>query len=130
MTPNGEIYAPKNVYKADYGVEDSRWKCLFVHEITHVWQYQNNILDPRGSGIGEFFRNWLNYNNAYYYTLDDAKDLTDYHMEQQAVIVEEYYRVIKRGESFSSHCKNSESVPKKKELLKRVTGNFFAGLKK
>ena len=81
MTPNGEIYAPKDVYKADYGVESSGFKCVFIHEMTHVWQYQNDILDPRGSGIGEFFRNWLNYKNAYFYTLADDKDLTDYYME-------------------------------------------------
>ena len=130
MTPNGEIYAPKDVYKTDYGVESGGWKCLFIHEMTHVWQYQNNILDPRGAGVKEFFRNWMNYANAYYYTLKDGSDLTDYHMEQQAAIVEEFYRVIRRGEGFSKHCKNGGTLAAKKELLKKVMGSFFEGLKK
>ncbi len=125
MTPNGEIYAPKNTYKADYATESIEWQAIFIHEMTHVWQYQNNILDPRGSGIRELFRNRFSYGNAYFYTLTENKTLTDYYMEQQAAIVEEYFRVIKSGGSFSRHCQNQESVADKTELLKNVVGGTF-----
>ncbi|UZW59477.1 PAAR domain-containing protein [Lysobacter enzymogenes] len=40
MTPNGEMWMPKNLFREDYSVEDDSMKHLFVHEMVHVWQYQ------------------------------------------------------------------------------------------
>lgn len=131
MTPNGEIYAPRPVFKVDYALENSARKTLFIHEMTHVWQYQNNILDPKNSGVAEFFRNAFVYKQAYHYILKEKTTLTDYYMEQQAAIVEEYFRVVNLGESFSRYCKNQESFSKKMELLKKCCRrNFFDWCKK
>ena len=130
MTPNGELYAPKLVFKVDYALESPAWKTLFIHEMSHVWQYQNNILDPEKSGVTEFFRNGFSYKRAYYYTLKENTILTDYYMEQQAAIVEEYFRVVNLGGSFSEHCENKEPVSIKTEMLKNIIGGIFlAGVK-
>ncbi|SDY68829.1 Zn-binding Pro-Ala-Ala-Arg (PAAR) domain-containing protein, incolved in TypeVI secretion [Lysobacter sp. yr284] len=40
MTPNGEIWMPKALFREDYSAESEGMKHLFVHEMVHVWQYQ------------------------------------------------------------------------------------------
>jgi len=65
--------------------------------MTHVLQYQNNILNPITSAIGEMIKHAFHYSDVYKYTLEESKDLLDYGMEQQAVIVEDYFRITFGG---------------------------------
>lgn len=90
MTPNGEIYVD-GIYKNDYSVESYSLKAFFIHEMAHVWQYQNDVLSPIWSAIWEFFEEGFQYNDAYKYKLEKGKDLVDYDIEQQASIIEDYY---------------------------------------
>ncbi len=98
MTPNGEIYVD-GIYSADYSGESPQRQAFFIHEMTHVWQYQNGILTAGvvGSAILEIIGRLGDYDSAYPYVLDSAKDLTDYNLEQQASIVEDYFRITKLG---------------------------------
>ena len=94
MTPNGEIYAPPNIYSNDYSGELDEFKATIIHEMCHVWQWQRNIKNVRTSAIGEFIWHLTDYDAAYYYKLQEYKDLKEFGLEQQAVIIEDYYRVI------------------------------------
>jgi len=90
MSPNGHIYACDN-YCSDFSIENSSTKAHFIHEMTHVWQVQNKILNPKISAIKEQIKHKFNYAKSYKYELDQKKDLLDYGMEQQARIIEDYY---------------------------------------
>lgn len=92
ITPNGEIYT-NGVYAEDYATTLPYLKSLFVHEMAHVYQYQLKILNPVYAAINEAFKHGFNYNKAYHYTLSAENDLLDYAIEQQAQIIEDYYRV-------------------------------------
>lgn len=94
MTPNGEIYAPPDIYSNGYTGESDDFKAIIIHEITHVWQWQRNIKNVRTSAAGEFICHGLNYDAAYYYKLQEYVDLKEFGLEQQATIVEDYYRVF------------------------------------
>ena len=92
MTPAGEIYiAGTQTYQADYSLARVRLRAFFIHEMTHVWQYQLNILNPVTAAIGESILNIFDYDKAYNYELIPTKDLLKYRIEQQAQIVEDYY---------------------------------------
>ncbi len=67
----------------------------FIHEMTHIWQNQNNIPN---TGIYGSIRLWLiskkqGYEAAYSYQATEGKKLTDYNMEQQGDIVA-YYQAL------------------------------------
>jgi hypothetical protein len=98
MTPNGEIYVD-GIYSADYSGESPQRQAFFIHEMVHVWQYQTGILTAGviGSAILEMIGRAGDYDSAYPYVLDSSKDLTDYNLEQQASIVEDYFRITRLG---------------------------------
>ena len=50
-----------------------------------------------GSAILEIIGRLGDYDSAYSYVLDASNDLTDYNLEQQASIVEDYFRLTKLG---------------------------------
>lgn len=126
MTPSGEIYV-SGAYKDDYGVEGPELKGFIMHELAHVWQYQNNILHVKTSAILESIWHLGNYDEAYKYTLEDGKDLIEYGIEQQASMIQDYYLVVKRGLQFRvGRIQNEGSWAEKRDLLKRVMGNFIS----
>lgn len=104
MTPNGEIYI-RDCFSADYSQGDASDRSFFIHEMTHVWQYQNKVLNPITEAIKLNLKHKFNYSAAYDFKLDDKKYLTDYNMEQQASIVAEYYLVKDARGDVSQHEK-------------------------
>ena len=44
MTPNGEIYVTGGC-PADYSTAESHFRAFFIHEMTHVWQFQLDVLN-------------------------------------------------------------------------------------
>jgi len=96
MTPNGNIYI-HGVTSSDFGLATTRavLKGFFIHEMAHVWQKHNKILNPIVSAIANSLRHAFHYNEAYKYRLKDNTDLLEYRMEQQAQIIEDYVRIIK-----------------------------------
>jgi hypothetical protein len=81
----------------DYSVRSAEMASLFIHEMVHVWQ--------SGHGSHNALRGiylWLkydhitgNYDDSYNYDLDSSSSLSDFNMEQQAQIIQDYYLVSK-----------------------------------
>ena len=91
MTPNGDIYFNHVDYKKDFSlnVTDAAW---LVHELTHTWQYQTNR-SVRMRGLLEQIGR-LRGNDPYAYgKLDPKRRFDTYKNEQQAAMVEDYYRL-------------------------------------
>ncbi len=99
MTPNGEIYI-HGAYSADFSAARPDSQAFFIHEMVHVWQHQTGVLAGGviGSAIVEMIGRLGDYGSAYPYVLDASKDLTDYGLEQQASIVEDYFRITRLGD--------------------------------
>jgi hypothetical protein len=83
-----------HLWSWDYSLASNKeHAAVFVHEMVHVWQSghgSNNLL--RGAYL------WLKYDeyeDSYKYNLDSSTRLSDFNMEQQAAIIEDYYRVSK-----------------------------------
>ena len=126
MTPRGEIYASSGAYNADYSRENASTQGFFIHEMGHVWQYQNSILNVIFSALLEQIEHGFDYNKAYPYLLDANKTLTDYDIEQQASILEDYFRVVKRGIEFrQNRIQNGGTRVEKAALLRAVLADFI-----
>ena len=92
MTPSSHIFV-NGLYRDDYAGGHADLQSFLIHELAHVYQYQLRILNPVLSAIGHSIKHGFHYVRAYYYTLESDKDLMDYAMEQQAQILEDYFRV-------------------------------------
>lgn len=93
MTPWGNLYCPDKDFRDDYSIEkDPARKIWFIHEMTHVWQYQLGY-DVAREGFKVFMHGGYNKGSVYKY--DDAKGkktrLPDFNFEQQAEIISHYY---------------------------------------
>jgi hypothetical protein len=97
MTPENDVYAPGALYLADFFAPEIEpyTASTLVHEVTHAWQHQSG-LDLIAAGAITFAATGGNYEEAYPYRLDTAKDLTEYNVEQQASIVEDWYLITTR----------------------------------
>ncbi len=87
MTPRDEIYM-RGCYSEDYSKGNVGF---FIHEMTHVWQFQNKILHPVAAVVGLQLKHKFNYDAAYEFQLEKGRDLTSYGMEQQAAIIQQYF---------------------------------------
>lgn len=92
VTPSGELYCADN-YCDDFSKGS---KSHFIHEMTHVWQYQNNVLDPVASAAVEWVKSGFCYTDCYAYKADPKKDLLDYNLEQQASMVADLFALKER----------------------------------
>ncbi|QKJ85583.1 Type IV secretion protein Rhs [Paramixta manurensis] len=90
MTPNGEIWFRKKLYKPDFSLVsiDVIDKWVFIHELGHVWQYQ--------TGQWVRLRGAFSWMANYTYDLEKEK-LTDYSLEQQASIIADYWLLLVYG---------------------------------
>ncbi|WP_434032037.1 PAAR domain-containing protein [[Pseudomonas] boreopolis] len=115
VTPNGEMYMPKEIYKDDYSLEGSD-QSLFVHEMGHVWQYQLGYavklhgLTVTSKGA-----------SAYRYTINPGATLSDFNMEQQADILSDYYMIVLANDA--PNARGSKGTP---EQLKSALAGFLA----
>ena len=121
MTPRGHIYAPGDLFRDDFSTAD---QAVFVHEMTHVWQFENGM-DLIAQGLAEFAKYNGAYEKAYAYTLAaSGRDLVDYGMEQQASIVEDYFLVTVRHRS-PQQMQNRVSSSERDQLYAAVLGKFL-----
>ncbi len=68
-------------------------QATFVHELTHVWQAQNGVFLPLAkikAGDGD---------DAYAYDLEHGPGFTAMNIEQQAMVVEDAFRLSRSGEA-------------------------------
>ncbi|MFN7114261.1 MAG: type IV secretion protein Rhs [Alphaproteobacteria bacterium] len=125
MAPDGKLYM-YGCYKDDYSGQNDGWKSHFIHEMTHVWQQQNGILNPVAEAVKLSVKFRFNYNAAYDYRLERGKDLLDYNMEQQASIVQDYFMLKHCGQQgHRGHCKNIGSDDAKIKLFEKTLAKFL-----
>lgn len=124
MAPNGQLYM-YGTYQDDYS-KDADWRIHFIHEMTHVWQYQNKVLDPVKAGIEIALAHKFNYMAGYAYTLESGRAFTSYNMEQQASIVEDYFALVHEGAFWhGGRCQNNCSPADKIGLYESVLKDFL-----
>lgn len=90
VTPNGNIYIADKDYMADFSTQSASRQSLFMHEMTHVWQFQNGQT-VRWNAIKGWIGSGFNYHSLYDYKLSDTTDFARENLEQQAHMVEDYY---------------------------------------
>lgn len=95
QTVGSTIYMPADQYREDYSKGDGRDRSLFVHEMTHAWQFQNMQMRAGVKTLTDAISLGC-YDDVYKYKLDPKKDLGDYNVEQQACIMEELYAYNER----------------------------------
>ena len=120
MAPDGHIYM-HGCYHDDYAAQDALIRSHFIHEMAHVWQFQQGIFKPVAEAIRLSLQNGFNYNAAYAYRLDGKKDLLDFNMEQQACIIQHYFLL----KIEKTHENANENADEKIALLEKTLANFF-----
>ena len=90
MAPTGGIwFHPKGPYwRDDFGTVPLKLQALFLHEMTHVWQYQSGIFLPLRRH--PFCR--------YHYSIRPGWPLKRYGIEQQAEIVRHIF-LLRNGQT-------------------------------
>jgi hypothetical protein len=103
MTPDGNMYLPDGIFEEDYSDMENKSKIWFMHEMTHVWQFQLGY-NLKWAGLiilingGYTSPEKLNI----YYEYDDERTdskFRDFNMEAQAQIISHYYaaKYLKHG---------------------------------
>lgn len=89
MTPNGEMYFPEEIYEEDFS---SANKSFFIHEMSHVWQYQLGYNTIK-AGLTLAAKGGYKENKAYQYKqyLNDRTKLSEFNMEQQGDIISDFF---------------------------------------
>lgn len=118
VAPNGEIYFPDLIYSDDFLREDLDLQHLFIHEMTHVWQYQlgYNVKLTRGPRP----------NMSYDYVLDDVRLLHDYNMEAQGDILADYFLAAFRNSQRLQNDTAHQTVHYDLVRLERTLSRFLA----
>jgi len=97
FTPGYVPNMSPHLWSWDYSAASRENAAVFVHEMVHVWQSghgSHNIL--RGIYLWiKYDHITSDYENSYKYDLDSSTSLGYFNMEQQAQIIEDYYRVFK-----------------------------------
>lgn len=91
MSPFGVMHFPAKLYESDFS--QSRKKHLFIHEMTHVWQYHLGLKLWLDGGIlackGGYGKGLPAYRYDHYLTKRTL--LSEFNMEQQADIIADYF---------------------------------------
>lgn len=124
MVLGNNIYT-NNCYYDDYAAGSPSSRCLFIHEMTHIWQGQNKVFNQALAVAEIHLKHFNNYAAGYFFTLDGSKDLIDYGVEQQAAIVEEYFLNKHEGLSYTRHCTNKCSNETRMKLYEKVLEKFL-----
>ena len=88
MSPNGELYF-RDWYCDDFSANSFQYQHLFIHEMSHVWQYQRGIWVRMRGLVSGFV--------SYEYSFENGKTLLDYRLEQQAQIIADHFLLRKFG---------------------------------
>ncbi|AMO94543.1 zinc protease domain protein [Collimonas fungivorans] len=124
MTPNGEMYFPKDYYKPDFSTLDDTFRIWFIHEMTHVWQYQLGY-SVKWGGIKIQIKGGYKYapgqDTPRAYVYDPAKDgdksMTDFNMEQQGDLVSHYFDAVYLSENTATHRTHVTNLPFLQKIL-------------
>jgi hypothetical protein len=117
---NSELMAPNFVDKKNY---NDLAKEVFFHENVHVWQFQSAPLAMTWATMTQSLRRQGGVDGFYTYHLQPGKDLLDYNIEQQAVIITDYYLKVAKGDD-PQECDNKERGPALKALYESTLKKF------
>lgn len=89
MTPLGNIYYPPNHpwYSEDFSEASFSQQYWFIHEMTHVYQYQQGV---------SVINRRLSEGGIYDYRKEPDKSLNEYTVEQQGMIIADYFRCTRQ----------------------------------
>ena len=82
----------KKSYKDDFSINTGSM-ALLIHEMCHVWQYQNLNYRWIKAGIEHIKFG----KSTYKYNITDHKKLTDFRFEQQGEIMADYFRLKQKN---------------------------------
>lgn len=126
ITPNGIPHYATKIWCADFSDATTATKgdrATFIHEFVHVWQYYHGyeVTKPL-EAIGLFARYRGDYQpKAYYYDLSDEDDFTDFNIEQQASIIEDWWRIL-NGLSPQFNIGNDKTVTTYNHFVDQMRG--------
>ena len=85
-------WQPKYILMAPSGKDDSRYRAVFIHEMTHIFQYQQGInVLCKGAILQTAYFLSLGKYNPYKYTYIPGKSFWHYNIEQQGDIARDIY---------------------------------------
>jgi type VI secretion system secreted protein VgrG len=122
MTPNGEIFFHPSDFQEDFSDSSisPRERHLFIHEMTHVWQYQLDF-PVMAQGLLSAFK------YGYKYTLKPDSKLSDFSMEGQGNIIADYAMyIIDKMASWYSGMRYEKTTPYTLQELQAVLVDFIA----
>lgn len=92
IAPNGFIFVHGRHYRDDFSSAGAMYERLFIHEMTHVLQYQQGICVLwHGAWLqSAYYLSGFRY-NPYRYTFDENKNFWQYNIEQQGSICEDIW---------------------------------------
>ena len=92
MAPRGYIHVRNTHYREDYSHESLAYQAIFIHEMTHIYQYQHqiNVLVKGAILQSAFYLSWGKY-NPYHYQLEAHKAFHQYNIEQQGDIAKDIF---------------------------------------
>ena len=92
ISPNGNIYFHPENWCEDFTQDTILKQSWFIHELVHVWQYQQGV---------KLIRTAL-FDRKYNYVLQQGKQFFQYGIEQQAQMVQDYFIRLHTGQ----HCQD------------------------
>lgn len=129
MAGRNKISFPGGSHCADFSQGEPRIQSLFIHELAHVWQHQNKIVNTYVAFAREMIRHKFNYNACYAYKLEEGRQLKFYNFEQQATIIQDWFLLKHHGDDFSHRDsrKNAEKGDALQKLYESVLKGFPSG---
>lgn len=92
MAPSGYIHARNLNYREDYSHESLAYQALFIHEMTHIYQYQQKInVVLKGALLQSAYFLSLRKYNPYKYQFNPNKSFSHYNIEQQGDIARDIF---------------------------------------
>ena len=92
MAPQGIIHCKDAIYRDDYSRQNTDFRAVFIHEMTHILQHQNQInVLIRGAILQTAYYLSFKLYNPYAYKLINDKSFWSYNIEQQADIAKDIY---------------------------------------
>ena len=92
MAPNGRIYLKDSDYCQDFSTQPIMYQAVFIHEMAHIYQYQNNInVLIQGAVLQSALYLSLGKYNPYHYQFITGKPYSSYNIEQQGDIARDIF---------------------------------------
>lgn len=117
-------------YCVDYSKETPGMQAFFIHEMTHIWQYQSNALSLATKFISESLRFGRKYfEKAYKYDLNASEKFSKYGVEQQACMMEDWFflKNFPENDKYFGRCINTDMSQKQRlKHYAKITAGVFS----